>query len=140
MTSDRRHHCPGVVLYLGHFPAVMRWEPAADVDHAQINVGCSESREHSSGGADGSIPLSELGLLRADMKRYPVRIKAQIAGLAQQVERHFGSAAEFPRQWPLGALAGNKDATEHPRAGGRPRQLLELAHTVEGKEPQARLI
>ena len=118
----------------------MRREAAADIDHAQVDVGLGEQREHLRGRADRAVPLVEIGLLRADMERHAIGVEPEIARLAQQLDRHLGRAAELARQRPFGAVALDQDAAEDARAGRRARQLLQLGLAVEGEEPHAPLV
>ena len=69
-----------------------------------------------------------------------IGVEAEVAGAAQQLDRHLRSAAEFARQRPLGTVAGDEDAAEYLCAGCGARQLLELESAVEGEQPQPRLI
>ncbi len=140
MPGHRRHDRAGVAFDRRHLAGVMRRKPAADIDHAQIDIGLGEQREHARRSADGAVPLPQIGLLRADMERHAVRIEAEAARLPQEVDRHLGDAAEFARQRPVGAGAIDQDAAENPRPRGRPRQLLELVRAVEGEQAQSRAI
>jgi hypothetical protein len=83
MACDRRHHRLGIALHSRHLAAVMRREAAADIDHPQVDIGLGERREHPRRGAHRAVPLSEVGLLRADMERNAVRIEAGATGPAQ---------------------------------------------------------
>ena len=118
----------------------MRRKTAADIDHAQLDVGFGKQREHPRRRTDRPVPLSKVGLLRADVKRHPIGVETEFAGAAQQFDRHFRGAAEFARQWPFRTRAVDEDAAEHPCPRRRARELLELAHAVEGKQPQPRAI
>src|SRR5712671_1835722 len=83
MPGQRRRHRLGVLLDSRDRAAVARRKAAADIDHAQVDVGFGEQGEHARGGADRAIPLAEVGLLRADVERDAVRIEAELASLPQ---------------------------------------------------------
>ncbi len=91
-------------------------------------------------GADRAVPLSGIGLLRTDMKRYAIGVETALAGLAQQSDRHFRGAAELARERPLGTLASYQDAAEDARSGSGARQLVELVLAVESEKSQPGLI
>src|SRR5439155_6402621 len=110
------------------------------IGHAQIATRVVESVEHLRDSANRTVPLSESGLLRADMERNAVRIKPGLASLAQQFDRHLGGAAELSRERPFSAVAGDEDAAEDARARGGTRQFFELMSAVEGKQPHPGLI
>src|SRR5215467_363134 len=126
MPRDRRHDGPSIVLYFRHFAAVVRWKAAADIDHAQIDVGLREGGEHPRRGADCALPLSEIGLLRADVKRDPVWVEPSRASFAQQFDCHLGCAAELARQRPLRPITGDENAAKDARAWRGANQLIEF--------------
>src|ERR1051325_1707978 len=140
MPGQRIGHRLGIARDPGDFTLVMRREAAADIDHAQVDIGLGERGEHARGGADRAVPLPEIGLLRADMERDPVWVEAEIARFAQQHDRHRRGAAELARQRPVGAGAGYQDAAEDARAGRGARQLFDLGLAVESEEAHAALI
>ena len=74
------------------------------------------------------------------MERNAVGVETGVAGLAQQLDRHLRGAAEFARQRPFGAVAGDEDPAEDARAGGGASQFFEFVSAVEGKQPHSRLI
>src|SRR3984893_14876521 len=74
------------------------------------------------------------------MKGDAIRIEAELAGAAQQLDSHLRATAKLTRQRPLGTLASDEDAAEHLRAGCCTRQLVELESAVEGEQPQPRLV
>ena len=118
----------------------MRRKPSADIDHPQIDIGLGEQRKHARRGADGAVPLPEIGLLRADMKRHAIWVETEFSRSAQQPDCHLGGAAELARQRPLGPSAVDQDAAEDLRSRGGPRQFVEFVRAVEGKEPHPRAI
>src|SRR5262249_62340773 len=109
---------------------------AADIDHAQLDIRLDEQRKHPCGTAYGAVPLTEIGLLRADMEGNAIGVETKIPGSTQELNGHLRSAAEFTRQWPLGTLAGDENAAEYLRARRRTCQLVELVGAVKSKQPQ----
>ena len=105
MSGDCRHDRPGIALDRRHLPGVMRRKPSADIDHPQIDIGLGEQRKHSRGVPDGAVPLPEIGLLRADMKRHAIWVKTEFSRSAQQPDCHLGSANALARQRPLSPRA-----------------------------------
>ena len=71
------------------------------------------------------------------MERDAAGLEAKTLGEVEHLDRHLGIAAELARQRPFGAVAGHQDAAEHPRAGGRLRQLLQFGLGVEGEQGNA---
>src|SRR5262249_22300965 len=126
MLRHRRHHRGGVTLDAGYAVAIARREAAADIDHAELDLRLGEQREHPRRPPDRPVPLAEIGLLRADMEGDAVGIEPEEPGLAQQLDRHLGGAAELARERPLGAVALDEDAAEDARAGSGAAELLEL--------------
>src|SRR6185437_15156636 len=105
MPGDRPHHRRAIARDAGHAAVVARGKAAADIDHAQGDVGLGEQREHARGAADGAVPLRQVGLLRADMEGDAIGLQTKVARLAQEIDGHLGRAAELARQRPFGAGA-----------------------------------
>src|SRR5271169_6620019 len=140
MSGDCRHDRPGIALDRRYLSGVVRRKPSADIDHAQIDIGLGEQRKHARGGPDGAVPLPEIGLLGADMKRHAIWVETEFSRSAQQPDCHLWGAAELARQWPLGPRAVDQDAAEDLRSRGGPRQFVEFVRAVEGKEPHPRAV
>ncbi len=61
-------------------------------------------------------------------------------GAVEHVDRHFGGAAEFARQGPVGAVAVGQDAAEDTGARGGPGDLLDFLDRVDGIERDAEVM
>src|SRR3954452_17332187 len=68
MPGQRVGNGPRISLDAGDLAAIPGWKSAADIDHAQIDVGLGEQREHACHGANRTVPLRKVSLLRTDME------------------------------------------------------------------------
>jgi hypothetical protein len=109
------------------FLVVARREAAAEVDQVEVNAGLDlDPVEELAGLEERVVPLRRVGLLRADVKRDPAWLQAELGGLDNQIAGHVGAAPELARERPLGPLVRGQDPAEDLGARGRPRDLLEL--------------
>jgi hypothetical protein len=86
---------------------------------------------------DRIAPLPRIGLLRADVKRYPDRAQPKVLGGDEQVGRHVRLASELAGQRPIRSLGFDQHPAEDACTRCGACQLLELRRTVEGKQLDA---
>ena len=131
--EDRR----AVGLHRRHVLQVLGRETAAQIDHRQRHAALAAVAEHRGRRGERPVPGMRVALLRADVERDAVSLKAQSVRVLEHVDRHGRLAAELARQRPFRPDAVEEDAAEHPAARRGAGDLLDLGLAIDREQAHA---
>src|SRR5579871_5389784 len=134
MLAQRPEYGISVGLHGRHFLEVLGRKAAAEIDHGELDAAFRTGAEDRGGRLERLVPSLRTTLLRPDVERHAVRLKAKPVGVFENVDRHRGIAAELARQRPFGSGAVEQEAAEHPRAWGGARDLLDLGPAIDREQ------
>ena len=104
---------------------------------ARLHAALAALPEHGRRRGERAVPGMLVALLGADMERHAMRLQPELEGVLQHVHGHGRLAAELARQRPFRPDAVGQDAAEHPGAGRRAGDLLDLGLAVDRVEADA---
>ena len=128
-----------VARHARHVFQVAGREPAAHVDHLQLDAAQRHFPEDACRHGESEIPGFEIGLLGADVEGDAIGLEAEPVGMFQDVRRHVRVASEFARQRPFGTDTVAQDPAEDFRAGSDTADFFNFFDAVDGKEPDAKV-
>jgi hypothetical protein len=120
-----------------HVAQVFGREPAAEIDHGQVDAAIGAGAKDRRCRLQRLIPRRGTPLLRADVKRHAAGFEPQPLRVVEHVDRHLRIAAELARQRPFGASAAEQEAAEDLGARSGAADLLHLGFAVDREQPNA---